>query len=290
MTDAYSKAAVGYERIREVLDIQRDVQDMPGARGAPNFRGKIEFENVSFSYGENSATLTDVSFKIEPGQVAALVGPTGAGKTTIINLVPRFYDPSGGMVRIDGQDIRRFKQKSLREQISFVLQDTLLFHGPIWQNIAYGKPDASREEILRAAELANASEFIEKMPEGYDTLVGERGVTLSGGQRQRIAIARAIIRNTPILILDEPSSGLDAASEHLVFEALDRLMEGKTCIIVAHRLSTIRRADVIFVVENGAIAERGTHEELLKAGGLYFRLHELQFDSAEVPEETVPVK
>ncbi len=281
MTDAYSKAAVGYERIREVLDVERDVQDLPDARKAPRFRGRIEFENVSFSYGENSRTLTNVSFKIEPGQVAALVGPTGAGKTTVINLIPRFYDPSEGSIKIDGLDVRRFKQKSLREQISFVLQDTLLFHGPIWQNIAYGKPDASREEILRAAQLANASEFIEKMPQGYDTLVGERGVTLSGGQRQRIAIARAIIRDTPILILDEPSSGLDAVSEHLVFDALDRLMEGKTCIIVAHRLATIRRADTIFVVQNGAVVEDGTHAELLKSGGLYAQLYELQFHAEE---------
>lgn len=281
MTDAYSKAAVGYERIQEVLAIERDVQDLPGARNAPRLRGKIEFENVSFSYDHNKPTLTDVSLKIEPGQVAALVGPTGAGKTTVINLIPRFYDPSSGLVKIDGFDIRRIKQKSLREQISFVLQDTLLFHGPIWQNIAYGKPDASRREILRAAELANASEFIEKMPEGYDTLVGERGVTLSGGQRQRIAIARAIIRNTPILILDEPSSGLDAASEHLVFEALDRLMEGKTCVIVAHRFATIRRADIIFVVQDGSIVETGKHEELLKSGGLYSALHELQFQTVE---------
>jgi ATP-binding cassette subfamily B protein len=281
MTDAYSKAAVGYERIQEVLAIERDVQDLPGARNAPRLRGKIEFENVSFSYDHNKPTLTNVSLKIEPGQVAALVGPTGAGKTTVINLIPRFYDPSSGLVKIDGFDIRRIKQKSLREQISFVLQDTLLFHGPIWQNIAYGKPDASRREILRAAELANASEFIEKMPEGYDTLVGERGVTLSGGQRQRIAIARAIIRNTPILILDEPSSGLDAASEHLVFEALDRLMEGKTCVIVAHRFATIRRADIIFVVQDGSIVETGKHEELLKSGGLYSELHELQFQTVE---------
>jgi subfamily B ATP-binding cassette protein MsbA len=284
MTDSYSKAAVGYERIREVLDVERDVQDLPGARKAPRFRGKIEFENVSFSYGENGPTLNNISFRIEPGQVAALVGPTGAGKTTVINLIPRFYDPSEGFIRIDGQDVRRFKQKSLREQISFVLQDTLLFHGPIWQNIAYGKPDATRGEILRAAKLANASEFIEKMPQGYDTMVGERGVTLSGGQRQRIAIARAIIRNTPILILDEPSSGLDAASEHLVFDALDRLMEGKTCIIVAHRLATIRRADAIFVVEHGSIVEDGTHDELLKSGGLYSQLYELQFHTEEDPE------
>jgi subfamily B ATP-binding cassette protein MsbA len=286
MTDAYSKAAVGYERIREVLETQRDLRDLPGSRNAPRLRGEIEFENVTFSYGQDSHTLTNVSFKIEPGQVAALVGPTGAGKTTIINLIPRFYDPTEGVIKIDGQDIKRFKQKSLREQISFVLQDTLLFHAPIWQNIAYGKPDASRAEILRAAELANANEFIEKMPDGYDTLVGERGVTLSGGQRQRIAIARAIIRDTPILILDEPSSGLDAASERLVFEALDRLMQGKTCIIIAHRLATIRRADIIFVVKDGAIVERGKHEELVKSGGLYSKLYELQFQTDEDTERT----
>jgi ATP-binding cassette, subfamily B, bacterial len=290
MTDAYSKAAVGYERIREVLEVERDVQDLPGARNAPRFRGKIEFENVSFSYEPDIPALTNVTFKIEPGTVAALVGPTGAGKTTVINLIPRFYDPSSGVVKIDGQDIRLFKQKSLRERVSFVLQDTLLFHGPIWQNIAYGKPEASRQEILRAAELANASEFIERMPQGYDTLVGERGVTLSGGQRQRIAIARAIIRDTPILILDEPSSGLDAAAEHEVFEALGRLMEGKTCIIVAHRLATIRRADAIFVVQDGAIVESGTHDELLKSEGLYSELYELQFQSEEAPEKAMPVK
>jgi len=290
MTDAYSKAAVGYERICEVLETERDVRDLPGARVAPHLQGKIEFENVSFSYGEDSPTLSNVSFTIEPGQVAALVGPTGAGKTTVINLIPRFYDPSSGVVKIDDRDVRQLKQKSLREQISFVLQDTILFRGPVWQNIAYGKPDASRAEILHAAELANASEFIEKMPEGYDALVGERGATLSGGQRQRIAIARAIIRNTPILILDEPSSGLDAASEHLVFEALDRLMEGKTCIIVAHRLSTIRRADVIFVVKDGAIVERGKHDELVKAGGLYAELCELQFQSDEGEQARTPGK
>jgi ATP-binding cassette subfamily B protein len=281
MTVAYSKASVGYERIREVLETQRDVKDLPGARNAPRLQGRIEFDNVSFSYGPDNPTLKNVSFTIDSGKIAALVGPTGAGKTTVINLIPRFYDPSEGAVRIDGKDIRQMKQKSLREQISFVLQDTLLFHGPVWQNIAYGKPDATRQEILRAAELANASEFIEKMPEGYDTIVGERGMTLSGGQRQRIAIARAIIRNTPILILDEPSSGLDAASEHLVFEALDRLMLGKTCIIVAHRLATIRRADIIFVVKDGAIVERGTHDELIRAGGLYSELCALQFNVEE---------
>jgi ATP-binding cassette, subfamily B, bacterial len=180
--------------------------------------------------------------------------------------------------------VRRYTQKSLRQQISFVLQETVLFHGPVWHNIAYGKPEATRSEILRAAELANAHEFIEKMPEGYDTIVGERGVTLSGGQRQRIAIARAVIRNTPILILDEPSSGLDAASEKLVFEALDRLMENRTAIVIAHRLSTIQRADVIFVVNDGQIVESGRHEDLLRAGGLYAELYELQFGAAESPQ------
>jgi subfamily B ATP-binding cassette protein MsbA len=288
MTDAYSKAAVGYERICEVLETERDVKDLPGARTALHLQGKIEFDHVSFSYGPDNPTLTGVSFVIEPGQLVALVGPTGAGKTTVINLIPRFYDPSSGVVKIDGLDVRQVRQKSLREQISFVLQDTILFHGPIWQNIAYGKPDATRAEILHAAELANASEFIDKMQNGYDTMVGERGATLSGGQRQRIAIARAVIRNTPILILDEPSSGLDAGSEHLVFEALDRLMEGKTCIIVAHRLSTIRRADVIFVVKDGAIVERGKHDELMKSGGLYSELYALQFQIEE--PEPAPAK
>jgi len=283
MTDAWSKAEVGYERIREVLDTVREVKDLPGARNAAPFKGKIEFEHVSYSYEPDRPILKDVSFKIEPGQVAALVGPTGAGKTTIISLIPRFYDPSSGVVKIDDQDIRRFKLKSLRQQISFVLQETLLFHAPIWHNIAYGKPEATRAEILHAAELANAHEFIEKMPEGYNTMVGERGVTLSGGQRQRIAIARAIIRNTPILIMDEPSSGLDAASEKLVFEALDRLMEGKTSIVIAHRLSTIRNADIIFVLKDGQIVESGKHEELSKSGGLYSELHELQFAEEESP-------
>ena len=276
MSDAYSKAAVGYERIREVLETERGVQDLPGARRASAFKGKIEFEKVSFSYAPDNPVLRNVSFTIEPGQVAALVGPTGAGKTSIISLIPRFYDPNSGTVKIDGIDVRRMTQQSIRQQISFVLQDTLLFHAPVWQNIAYGKPEASRTEIFRAAELANAHEFIEKMSEGYDTMIGERGVTLSGGQRQRIAIARAIIRNTSILILDEPSSGLDAASEKLVFDALDRLMEGKTSIVIAHRLSTIQSANVIFVVKDGEIVERGNHEELLHSGGLYSELHEIQ--------------
>jgi subfamily B ATP-binding cassette protein MsbA len=286
MTDAYSKASVGYERIREVLDTDRDVKDLPGAWPAGRLRGEIEFAKVNFGYEPDRFVLKDLSFKIQAGQVAAFVGPTGAGKTSIISLIARFYDPQSGLVKIDGTDIRHFQQKSLRQQISFVLQETVLFHAPVWYNIAYGKPGASRSEILKAAELANAHEFIEKMPEGYDTIVGERGVTLSGGQRQRIAIARAVIRNSPILILDEPSSGLDAASEKLVFEALDRLMEGKTCIVIAHRLATIGSADVIFVVKDGAIVESGKQEELLKAGGLYAQLHELQFQEQDAPDES----
>jgi ATP-binding cassette, subfamily B, bacterial len=284
MTDAWSRAVVGYERIREVLETNGDVRDMPGARRAPRFSGGIDFDHVYFNYLTGSPVLQNVSLHVEPGHVAALVGPTGAGKTTIISLIPRFYDPTSGVVRIDGIDVRRFRMQSLRQQMSFVLQETLLFHAPVWSNIAYGKPSASRAEILRAAELANAHEFIEKMPQGYDTMIGERGVTLSGGQRQRIAIARAIIRDTPILILDEPTTGLDAASEKLVFEALDRLMEGRTSIVIAHRLSTVRRAGVIFVVRDGGIAETGTHEELLHAKGLYAELYELQFGVEETAE------
>ncbi len=276
MTDTVSKAAVGYERIQEVLEIESRVRDLPRAQKAPRLKGKIEFDHVCFSYDEDHPVLKDISFKIEPGQVAAVVGPSGTGKTTIISLIPRFYDPRSGQVRIDGKDVRQFTMKSLREQISFVLQDTLLFRAPIWENIAYGKPDASRAEIMRAAQVANAHEFIEKMPEGYDTMLGERGVTLSGGQRQRIAIARAVIRDTPILVLDEPTSGLDAASEEAVIEALDRLMKDRTTVLIAHHLGTIRHADIIFVVNDSALAEQGSHEELLARGGVYADLYKTQ--------------
>ena len=281
MTDTISKASVGWERIREVLENEMQVRDLPGAKPAPRFKGKIEFDHVQFSYDSNQPVIRDLSLKIEPGQLAALVGPTGAGKTTIVGLLPRFYDISSGEIRIDSTDIRRFKIKSLRQQISFVLQESLLFRAPVWQNIAYGKPEAGRDEIIRAAKLAYADEFIEQMPDGYDTMIGERGVTLSGGQRQRIAIARAIIRDAPILILDEPSSGLDAAAEKVVFDALENLMAGRTSIVIAHRLATVRRADVIFVIDEGRVVEQGSHGELLDTGGLYSQLYDLQFRGEE---------
>jgi subfamily B ATP-binding cassette protein MsbA len=282
MTDTYSKAAVGYERIREVLDTDRQVKDLPGARPAHKFQGAVELDSVTFSYRPDYPVLKKVSLRVQPGQIAALVGPTGAGKTTIVSLIPRFYDPDAGTVSIDGSDVRLFQQESLRQQISFVLQETLLFRGPVWYNIAYGNPEASRGDIVYAAKQANAHEFIERLPQGYDTVIGERGMTLSGGQRQRIAIARAVIRNAPILVLDEPGSGLDAASEKLVFEALNRLMKEKTSIVIAHKFSTVQAADVIFVVNKGEIVEQGNHTELLRKGGLYAELYELQFLSEKV--------
>jgi len=280
-TDTVSKAIVGYERIKEVLEIEARVRDLPRARKAPSFKGKVEFEDVNFAYDDKSPVLKNIRFTIEPGQVAAIVGPSGTGKTTIISLIPRFYDPQSGIVKIDGADIRNYKLKSVRDQISFVLQETLLFHASIWENIAYGKPDAQPGEIIRAAQLANAHEFIQQLPEGYGTMVGERGITLSGGQRQRIAIARAIVRNTPILVLDEPTTGLDSSSEQAVLEALALLMKGKTCIVVAHHLNTIRHADIIFVVQESELVEQGTHDELLAAGGLYAELYRLQTSEGE---------
>lgn len=281
MTDTISKADVGWERIREVLENEQRVRNLPGAKRAPRFRGDIDYEHVAFSYSAEQPLLKDLSMHIKAGQLAALVGPTGAGKTTIVSLLPRFYDLTGGVIKIDGEDVRRFKIKSLRRQISFVLQESTLFRASISQNIAYGKPEATRAEIIRAAQMANAEEFILRMPEGYDTMVGERGVTLSGGQRQRITIARAIIRDAPILVMDEPSSGLDAESEELVFDALSKLMADRTSIVIAHRLATVSRADVIFVIDGGRVAEQGTHQELLDRGGLYSRLYELQFRREE---------
>jgi ATP-binding cassette subfamily B protein len=280
--DSYSKADVGYERIQEVLGNENEMCDAPGARDLPPIKGGISIEHVDFWYTEDQPVLKDVNIEVAPGSTIALVGPTGSGKTTIANLIARFYDPVHGVVKIDGYDVKQVTQESLRRQIGFVLQDTVLFTGTIWENIAYGRPNASHSDIVRAAEAANAMEFIDKLPDKFGAVVGERGLTLSGGQRQRIAIARAIVRNSPILILDEPSSGLDAGSEQLVFEALDRLMQGKTSIVIAHRLSTIRSASCIYVVQEGGIVESGTHEELLhREGGAYKALYDIQFNTEE---------
>jgi subfamily B ATP-binding cassette protein MsbA len=287
--DTWSKAAVGFERIGEILNIERQVRDRPGARPAPPLEGRIEFAHVRFGYHPDRAVLEDVSLVVEPGQRAALVGLTGSGKSTMIGLIPRLYDIAAGSISIDGHDVRSFTLESLRSQVSFVLQEAVLFHATVAQNIAYGKPGATKEEIIRAARLANADEFITRLPDGYDTVIGERGDTLSGGQRQRIAIARAIIRDAGILLLDEPSAALDPQSEELVFQGLDRLLEGRTSITIAHRLATVRRADIIFVLHEGVITERGTHDELLALNGLYARLYRLQFQPPETTRAAVAV-
>jgi len=279
-TNAIAQAAVGVERIRAILDTDTILPEKPDAIDAPPVRGEIEFEHVAFAYDEENPVLQDVSFTIKPGQLVGIVGPTGSGKSTVVSLLPRFYDPIKGTVKIDGHDVRDLKLKSLREQIGYVLQDTALFRGTIAENIAFGRPTASREEIIAAAELANAHEFISKMAKGYDTMVGERGSTLSGGQRQRIGIARVMVRNNPILLLDEPTAALDSESEKLVIEALERLMKGRTVITIAHRLTTIRDADQIIVIAGGVVAESGTHDELMAKNAIYAQLHRTQFDVA----------
>jgi subfamily B ATP-binding cassette protein MsbA len=277
MTNAIAQAAVGVERIRGILDADTIIPERPDAREPQALTGEIEFDHVAFAYDADTPVLTDVSFRIKAGQMVGVVGPTGCGKSTVVSLIPRFYDPKAGAVRIDGADIRDYKHLALRDQIGYVLQDPGLFEGSVRDNIAFGKKGVTEAQILEAAKLANADEFIAKMPHGYDTMIGERGETLSGGQRQRIGIARAIIRDNPILILDEPTAALDTESELLVMEALERLMKGRTVITIAHRLSTIRDADKIIVLKGGVVAEEGTHDELVARDGVYAELYRIQF-------------
>jgi ATP-binding cassette subfamily B protein len=270
------KAAVSAERIAEVMLIRSDVSDREGARKISHLAGRIEFRDVSFEYESGQPVLSRINLAIAPGEKIAIVGATGAGKSTLVSLIPRFYDPTSGGVCIDGVDIRDFSLQSLREQISLVLQDSLLFNGSIRDNIAFGRPGASEEQIVAAAVTANADEFIQRLPEGYETIVAERGTTLSGGQKQRIAIARAILRDAPILLLDEPTSSLDSTSEQVVMEALERAAQGRTTFIIAHRLSTARLADRIVVLDRGRIVEEGTHFDLLEINGKYAQFYHLQ--------------
>ena len=279
-TTTIAQATVSLERIQAILETEIIIPQKPNAKDAGKLRGDINFENVSFAYNPGAPVLNNLSLTIKAGQKIGICGPTGSGKSTVAGLIPRFYDINSGRILIDGVDTRDFKLESLRNNIGFVLQDTVLFYGSIYDNIAYGRPGATEKEIIAAARMANAEEFIKRMPHGYDTLVGERGLTLSGGQRQRIGIARAIIRNSPILILDEPTASLDAESEQLVMQALEQLMVGKTVITIAHRLSTIREADKIFVIKDGMVAEEGTHEELLVKGELYAELYHMQSGDA----------
>jgi len=279
----FSKASVGAERISEVMSVRSEVTDREGALAVSRLKGDIEFRNVAFGYETGQIVLSHINLTIAAGEKVAIVGATGAGKSTLASLIPRFYDPSEGQVCIDGQDIRNYSLQSLREQISLVLQESLLFSGTIRDNIAFARPGASDKEIAAVAATANANEFIQWLPEGYETLVAERGTTLSGGQKQRIAIARAILRDAPILILDEPTSGLDAVSERTVMEALERAVVGRTTLIIAHRLTTVRLADRIVVLERGRIVEEGTHTELVAHNGRYARLYRLQMTAETEP-------
>jgi len=276
MTSTIAQVTVALERIQTILDTDTVISEKSNAIYPEKVKGNIAFEHVYFSYNPETSMIKDFNLEICNGERIGICGPTGCGKSTIVSLIARFYDPVSGRVLIDGTDISEFKVDGLREQIGFVLQDTILFYGSIRENIAYGRPDATEEEIIEAARLANATEFIEKMLYGFDTLVGERGVTLSGGQRQRIGIARAVVRNSPILILDEPTSSLDSESEKIVMDALENLMKGRTVIIIAHRLNTIRNVDKIIVLSDGMVAEEGTHDELMKKGGIYEEMYTAQ--------------
>ena len=285
MTNSIAQTAVGLDRIRAILETDIVIPERPDAREPDPPRGEITFEHVAFGYNPDAPVLRDVNFTIQPGQMVGIVGPTGGGKSTVVSLIPRFYDPSTGTVRVDSVDIREYTLEGLRKHIGFVLQETVLFRGTVAENIAYGRPNATREEIVEAAKLANADEFIQRMPQGYGTLVGERGLTLSGGQRQRIGIARALIRNSRILILDEPTAALDTESEGRVIEALERLMKGRTVIMIAHRLSTVRDANKIIVIKGGVVEEEGSHDQLLALGGVYAALHKAQFEATSTKAE-----
>jgi len=276
-------ALAAAQRVFDVLDTVPEIQDAPDAVELPAVQGQVVFEDVTFEYKPGEPALHNISLEVKPGQVLAIVGPSGAGKTTIANLIPRFYDPVKGSIKIDGYDIRQVTLPSLRQQIGIVPQETMLFNGTVYENILYGDLEASKEAVIAAARSANAHQFIDEMPQGYDTHIGERGTKLSGGQRQRIAIARAILKSPQVLILDEATSALDSESESLVQEALDKLMLGRTAFVIAHRLSTVQRADIILVMDRGRIVERGTHAQLIKAGGLYSKLYQVQFDTKKEP-------
>lgn len=286
MTNIIAQATVGLERVQTILNADEFIPQKPDARDPGKIKGEIIFENVAFSYDTVSPVLRNINLTIKPGMRVGVCGPTGGGKSTFISLIPRFYDPTMGRILVDGTDVTDFKLDGLRELFGFVLQDTVLFAGTIRENIAYGRPDATLDEIIEAAKIANAHEFICLMPHGYDSLVGERGLTLSGGQRQRIGIARAVVRNSPILILDEPTAALDTESEKILMEALERLMKGRTVITIAHRLSTIRDAHKIIVLRGGIIAEEGTHSELIKRNEFYAELYRIQSDVTRLSEDS----
>lgn len=275
------KALAAAQRVFMIIDMPKEIAESRDAKQLPEVSGKVEFQNVSFAYDDKGNVITDLSFSVKPGEVIAIVGPSGAGKSTIANLLPRFYDVNKGDIKIDGHSVREVTLDSLREQVGIVPQETMLFNGSVYNNILYGRLDATKEEIEAAAKAANAHDFIMQLTDGYETKLGDRGVNLSGGQRQRIAIARAILKNPRILILDEATSALDTESERVVQEALDRLMVGRTSFVIAHRLSTVKNADKILVLEKGNLVESGTHDELLALDGLYAHLYKIQYRNKE---------